>query len=239
MYLRRIAVLCIGISGSILTAALLYISITDGFAEFLTDNNIITGKVCHTENEAYEFPVYIPGTTLLLHSWLPYEGPFIEDESDREVVDIASILIQNTGKREVLKCGITIWTNNQCYDFFCGYIPPGAKIALLESGAKYYISEEITNISGWQIISPKQQYPLDYIKVDEQAMSTLVITNISEIEVQGRNMFYKTWLAEEDILVGGITYVVSIPSLAPGEMKTLYPYHFASGYSKIVSMTFE
>lgn len=182
-----------------------------------------------------ELPVSVPGTSLQAQSISVYEGPFLEDESGREVVDVAALHIYNTGKQEILSACITVQYEDESYVFYGEHIPPEATVVLLEMDAKAYRQEAITDCSGWQELSDRTQQ--QGILITDQDYGTLVVTNTTDQALRNISLYYKNWLSPPDVYIGGITYSASILQLAPGQTRMLLPDHYATGYSKVVSVT--
>ena len=165
-----------------------------------------------------------------------YEGPFLEDYSDREVVNIASLVVKNTGNLEITKCYIEVYLESECLTFYSEHIPPGSSVLLLESSEKKYTSDSIIFCSGWQMIDQVGTDVSAMLHVEDRAMGTIIVTNISDMELYNIHIYYKSWLSPPDIYVGGVSYCSEISSLLPGETTYIYPNHYAYGFSKIVSI---
>ena len=187
----------------------------------------------------FRMPEMIQGTTLLAERLTIYEGPFLEDGSDREVADVAALIVRNVGDHEIERCGIGLYFNEVCYTFYGERIPPDATVLLLEYGGMLYRTDSITSCSGWQVTASNKQDLSDFLKIEERAMGTIVVTNTTNRILNDICIYYKTWLSPPDIYVGGIAYSVEIPKLMPGQSEYLYPYHYAYGYSKVVSLKAE
>lgn len=242
MAFRRIALLISGIFGGILAAALL-VAAADGNlravtvhpAETHTDTQVRYPQPVHTQ--AVVFPVAVPGTALIAQRLSVYDGPFLEDESDREVVGVAALLVYNGGSREVLDAQITLHYGEVSY-VFCGeHIPPGGMVVLLESSAKTHRRDIPKSCTGWQVTSQTAGLGKDQLAVTEKPMGELEVTNLTRTTLKNICIYYKCWLSTPDIYVGGKTYAVTVPVLLPGQTVYLYPGHYAAGYSKVVSVT--
>jgi hypothetical protein len=77
------------------------------------------------------------------------------------------------------------------------------------------------------------------IRITDQAMGTIVVTNVSDKVLRNVCIYYKSWLSPPDVYMGGITYMEQVPVLMPGQTQYRYPRHYASGYSRVVSVTSE
>lgn len=225
MRVKRTVLLLIGIAGSLLAATVLCVSARD----------ILMAGV--PLEAAFELPLPIPDTTLVAKRLSSYDGPFLEDGSDREVVGVAALLVHNVGNKEILTACVLLQLDEAVYTFCGEHIPPGAEVLLLEHSGKSYVDRELTACSGCQSVA--QTDPITGIAVADRAMGTLVVTNETDQTLENVQIYYKMWLSPPDIYVGGIAYMTEIPKLLPGETKHIYPGHYACGYSKVVSVTAE
>lgn len=219
--------LILGIAGSLLMAWVLW----EVAQNDLTKETFAPDQV--TPN-GFNLPLTIPGTTLQLKEISAYEGPFLEDGSGQEVVNIAALHVYNTGEREVRNACITLQLENDDYVFYGEHIPPGATVVLLEMHTAAYQKGSITDYSGWQETTEQEQ--LTGLHITDKDNGTLIVTNTSNQTLRNVCLYYKSWLSPPDVYMGGITYSVMIPLLAPGQTEMLCPDHYATGYSKVVSV---
>ena len=232
--------LIFGIAGGVFSAVLLYLS-ASGMLVTVKERvllNIIphNAPLQQVENE-WKFPVSVPGTTLIAQRVSSYEGPFLEDGSDREVVNIAALQVYNAGEKNIHKAHIVLFCGDRSLSFYGEHIPVGVTVVLLERSAGTFRSDGFVGCSGWQETEDSGQCIDGEISVSDMAMGTLVVTNLTEKTFQNVQVYYKSYLSPPGMFVGGITYVVEIPLLLPGQTQNLYPYHYASGYSKVVTVT--
>lgn len=230
MALRRAALLILGVMGSLLTVAVLY---TSGRGILTTGVSAVPEE--QSAAEGLELPFFISDTTLIARRLTAYDGPFLEDGWDREVVGVAALHVRNIGTQEVLNTCVIVQLGECILTFYGEHIPPGADVLLLEYTGKAYPEGKITACTGCQSTA-LTDLP-EGILVAERAMGTLVVTNTTDKAFENMRLYYKAWLSPPDIYVGGIAYMTEIPVLQPGETKYLYPDHYACGYSKVVSIT--
>ena len=186
---------------------------------------------------SFTLPITVPGTDLTIQTIVAYEGPFLEDGSDREVVDIAALLVCNTGEEALLRAQIELTCGGRNYRFYGERILPGIPQLLLEQGGEPYEKGRITACSGWQITTRTREYLNCGVTVTDEYMGTLVITNSTEDTLRDVTVYYRSWLSPPDCYIGGLVYFVTLPILLPGETVRIYPYHYAKGYSRPVSVT--
>ena len=243
--LRRYSMLLLGITGGLFFAVFLCLSVKQ--TTILNRDHSIESfsgkeeseknvqKVAFLPKADITFPYSIPGTTICIKEISNYDGPFVEDGSDREVVGVTALLITNYGSNEIQQTSIELKFGELCLTFLGDHIPGGATVLLLEKNAQGSLQKNFTSCCAWQIENHEYNRLHSFISVKDMAMGTLIVTNHSEERLEHIRLYYKTWLSEQGILVGGITYCVEIPVLNPGQTEYLYPKHYASDYSVVVS----
>jgi len=246
MGMRRAALLIMGMAGSVFAAAMLYISVLHQNAVTVSaetgterqDGLILSDleKVAELEPADVTFPTVIPGTTLLAKELTSYDGPFAEDGSDREVIGTAALLVENFGKEDILQAEITLQWGQQRFLFYGEMLPAGKRVLMLEKSGLPCLQKNFTSCSGWQVCVCGKNQLHSQVLVSDRAMGTVIVTNVADKPMENIYVYYKSWLSPQDILVGGITYSAFIPMLAPGQTEYLYPSHYASGYSKVISV---
>ena len=232
---KRIFLLILGILGGAFAAVILCISAANGGGVH-TVPTVSSEEIWELTNQTKQsFPITIRNTTLQIQRISAYDGPFLEDGSDREVVNIAALHIVNTGSKPILKACITLQLPTDTYVFYGAYIPPQIPVVLLEQSAKTYCKDAALDWSGWQIIADGQV--LEGISVRESESGVLIITNHSQNTYQNISLYHKSWLSQPGVYMGGIAYKTTIPELLPGQTEHLRPGHYAPGYSRLVCVT--
>ena len=231
MTIRRIALTVLGFAGGALTALLLCVSAQNTLAETAAPAQ----PSFEQPAQVLEFPFDIPNTTLRAESITGYDGPFLEDGSDREVVNVAALIVCNTGTETVKSVYITLQWGSGAYAFWGTYIPPGETTVLLEQNAQAFRAVEFNVCAGRQT-DVSTSLIRSEIAVTEEGMGTVILTNPSDRTITDIVVFYKIWLSPPGMCVGGITYAVDIPILLPGESLRLFPDHYAVGYTKVVAI---
>lgn len=239
MMLRRWILLVFGVIGGLLTATVLYISAESSMAIPAVDTEVPTILLTEEPKNSIELPVAVPGTALIAQRVSAYDGPFLEDKSDREVIGVAALLVYNGGSKEIALAQVTLQYGDNTYSFIGENIPANGLVVLLEQDAKPYRSDAPNSSNGWQIVSDSEGADCDLIAVTDVGMGSFLVTNLSERLLNNVCIYYKSWLSPPDIYVGGISYRVTISQLLPGQKIHIDPEHYAVGYSKVVSVTVE
>ena len=229
---RRLLLLFFGIVGSVLMVWFLQKSVNNTPVK-----EVFATESVHQTSDGFGLPFTIPGTTLQATEMSAYDGPFLEDGSGREVVNVAALHVYNNGEKEIRRACIILQTDHGRYVFYGRHLPPKATVVLLEMDCVAYQKGRINDCSGWQELS--EQPPIEGIAITDRDNGTLIVTNTTDVHLQNLQLFYKAWLSPPDVYVGGITYSVTIPHLAPGQTELLFPDRYATGYSKVVSVIAE
>ena len=236
MALKRAALLLFGLTGSLIISAVLYTSA--GSIANVPPSSVTEPSLNDvTMQYGLTWPMTVPNTTLVIEVLTAYEGPFLEDGTDREVVDVAALQVCNVGDKEILQAHIELQLGDCSYIFRGEHIPPGIPVLLLECNAQKYRHAVITACNGWQVASTETVLKKPKVAIQDRALGTLVVTNLTDETLLDVRLYYKSWLSPPGICVGGVAYTVSIPVLKPGQTQYLYPHHFASGFSKVVCIT--
>ena len=232
MALRRFFLLILGIAGSMLAATVLYIS-----AEDVLQDRALPGRDMELVNTELILPTQVPGTTLIAQKLVSYEGPFLEDGTDREVVNVAALQVFNTSTKEVLQACVELWREDTAYKFYAERIPPGGTVLILETRAQTFLHDGFSSCSGRQLTAQSDTGDRTGISITDRAMGTVIITNLTDRKIENISLYYKSWLNPPGIYVGGICYTYAIPVLLPNQTIEIFPHHYASGYSKVASVT--
>ncbi|MBQ4641200.1 MAG: hypothetical protein IJB47_01130 [Oscillospiraceae bacterium] len=253
MAIKRVWLLFLGIAGSAACALLLVFAVQaqlhvlslepDCIEEPSTDPYDYLGMEIQDVDvlplAQIQLPTVIEGTTLIAQRLAAYDGPFLEDGSDREVVNVAALVVYNAGQYEILKAEVILAWGELLFRFYGENIPPGETVLLLEQNCRSCLQTNFTACMGWQITSNENQEPNAYVQISDSAMGAVTVTSISENTLRGIRLYYKSWLSPPDIYVGGISRMIEIPVLPAGESVTLYPPYYACNYTKIVSISID
>lgn len=228
MVWRRMVLLIFGLAGSLAAAFTLYISVQNTQAvgsppESVTQSSCI----------AVTLPTGVPGTALIAHRLSAYDGPFPEDSSNREVFGVAALPVYNGGSK-LLSVRVQLTYPDGVYTFTGDHIPPGCWVLLLEEKGKPHRGDAPLSCTGSQrVLNDSTEFPVH----TEDTRLGVRICNAGDKTLRGITICYKTWLPDPGMYIGGITYQLTVPMLAPGEWVELQPDHYAPGYSKVVSIS--
>ncbi len=244
MALSRIMLLITGIVSSIAVVTVMLISAEGAMAsnnDLLAQQQSATQQVISPEQmiSAYEssFPMQVAGTSLVAQALAIYDGQFLEDGFDREVIDVIALEVQNTGDRDIRKVHIELKLQNTTLNFLGEYIPSGETALLVERNCRKRLQGEITDCVGWQFLMGNSRLTRQEVSVQDRGLGTIVVTNLTEKTIYNICIYHKAWLESPGIYVGGSAHKTKIQQLKPGEEVCLQPEHYAVGYSRVVAIT--
>lgn len=230
MALKRLFLLLLGLAGSFVAAGILYIS-----AENVQEVDEPPVVLPEPVQNSVTLPTGVPGTAMIAQRLSAYDGPFLEDGSDWEVFGIAALLVYNGGSKELRSASIALEYPDGMYTFAGDCIPPGSWILLLEQNRKPYRQDQPVACTGSQTVSLEDDETMSQILIEDTTYG-MAVWNQGNETAYNISIYYKGWLSSPEIYLGGITYCTVIPVLQPGQCVQLQPYHYAPGYSRVVSI---
>ena len=193
-----------------------------------------TQKPTEEPDRSIRFPYAIPDTNLVIEQVNSYNGIFFEDGSDRVVANVAAIVLTNKGDSCVEYVNITMKCGDIQLQFTGSTLDAGARMIVLETDSKSLPNGKYTDCtteiaSVTQLVLSEEQ-----VRVEEQENGSLLVTNLTEDKIPCIRIFYKYYMDDVDVYVGGITYTTKVVDLEAGESCTVTPSHYYSGFSKIL-----
>ena len=185
------------------------------------------------------FPYSIEGTGIVVEQLGSYDGYFIEDGSDKEVSNIAAIVLKNNGGN-LRFVGIGISQGTRSLVFSGSMIPAGATVILQEqNGAAYSSSDPYYSATATTELTDSFGMSEDLVTVKDNAKDGLTVTNISGKTLPVVKIYYKNYLPEENAYVGGITYCITLNDIEPETSTDVSASHYDSKYGKVMEVVVE
>lgn len=219
--LRRGILFVTGIMGSICIVCLL---VYNGAALWRP----ATGEI---SPQMLAFPMEIPGTTLVARHLILYEGGYLEDGSHTYEDNVAAILLENTGSDGIECARVILHWEDGAYVFDVDMLPPGMPVIVLERDRQPYALKEWIACEGVQKCSFEDWQSI--LEIEENGIQ-LQITNPTDQVACDVRIYFKDYLEEQDILVGGIVHSYTVGDIPPNTTVTAEPYRFVKGCSKIL-----
>lgn len=181
------------------------------------------------------FPFAITGTPLIAEHMVCYDGPFTEEEGE-PVSNRLALLLRNTSDREITQAQVILEKQEEQYRFEATCIPPQASILLVETGSAPWTAEDFDRCSADIQYSEEIVLTETQVQILDADMGAVAITNLTSEPLQQLQLYYKAYLSDAQIYVGGITFTKTVENLEPGQTLYLPLDHYASGYSRIVKV---
>lgn len=179
------------------------------------------------------------GSDIIVTDVSAYTGKFVEDGSDELVSGIPVATVENKGSEEIQLLRFALSDEaGQTYSFELTTLLPGARMTVLEKERKPLdTSAKITSgkVEGCAVFEETPSLHPDHLMLLCQENS-ITVRNVGEENLPTGRVFYKNVM--DELLIGGITYMVSFPELAPDEEITLTPTHFNDDSSRIMFVTY-
>ena len=179
------------------------------------------------------FPYVIPNADLTIQNIASYDGIFLEDGSDVTVSGVSSAILVNTGVSDVEFAKITLDCNGTTIAFEVSDLPAGASVAVQESSRAPYESGTYRNCVA-DVAHNSLTQSSGQISVQENEDGSLTVSNLTDSLIPCVRVFYKFYMSDENVYVGGITYTAKLTDLEAGSSQTIIPSHYSLGYSKVV-----
>ena len=184
--------------------------------------------------EELEFPFPVPGTTLTARALALYEGELLEVDTGEYIVDAAALEVENYGDREVAVAYIVLFIQGEEYHFFGTDLPPDSTSLLVEMDGKPYTTNLCSDCTAWARYAEDRQTLGSVLALSEVGIDTIRVENISQQPQEDILLYYKNYLPEGDLYLGGVTYQIYIGTLDPGQHIEISPFRYVSGYSKVI-----
>lgn len=180
---------------------------------------------------------YDLGDGIVLLDFTSYSGKYVEDGTDAEVENIAAITVENTGSKNIQYAEITVTVGGKDFLFNASTLLPGTKMTVLECNHAAYTEGDVT-ACGISVNAEFAEAPdtmTDRLTV--QLLDGVVnVKNISDEDISTTVRIYIKNI-EDGVYFGGITYRISLDSIASGEIKQLSASHVSADNSKVVFVT--
>lgn len=180
------------------------------------------------------FPHLIPNSSLSIRAVKSYSGVFIENGSDKDVSDIAAIILDNKGSEHVEYAKITLKCEGKEFVFEAKTLPAGATMVVQESTGAKYMKGEYKEAHAEIATMDKMEMSETLVKVRENQNGALEITNITNADIPCVRVFYKFYMEDVNVSVGGITYTSKITELKAGETRIITPSHYDKDVSRVM-----
>lgn len=241
--MRRLLLVVTGFGASLIMVCLLLLNVHGTLAASQVRQawDQVTLYNAMTQGAATEiqFPYTISGTDLVLERIACYDGPFLEDGTDGEVVQVTAAVIHNAGEKGILFARLVLSGQNKKLVFEAETIPPGQSVLVLEQNKSKYKRQSYDLCYAQRVLVEEMWWMPQPPQLEAVGMGSLRVTNTTAHCMKNVWLYYKTYQADPGIFIGGITYKVGIRRLEPGQTLLINPPHYVNGYSRIARIATE
>lgn len=186
------------------------------------------------DSETVNLPYRIQGSDLVIQKFDSYSGGYIEDGSDENVSDITVAELVNEGKTNIEYVRFSVRRGDEKLEFEASAIPAGATVVVQEKNRAAWKKESYTKCEADVAEIETFEMSGNKIKVEETGDQTLKVTNLTNDKIPAVRIFYKFYMEDEKVYVGGITYNAKVTDLEGGSSVEITPSHYTKGMSKIM-----
>ena len=186
------------------------------------------------ENLGITYPCEVPEYGLVIEKLEPYSGMFVEDGTNAQAENVAMMLVTNNGDFPVEYTQICVDHGDEKLYFDISALPVGEKLVVQEKTGKAIPEEAASSATAMVVQRANMEMSESKVEVTDNGDNTLTIKNLTKDTIPTVRVFYKYYMEEEGIFVGGIAFTVRITRLAAGSSVTVQPAHYTSQTSRVV-----
>ena len=165
-----------------------------------------------------------------------FSGAYVEDGKNEKVEDVAAILVENRSEAFLDRATVKYKYGDETATFLVTGLPAGQRCWVMEAGKFKPDGKSSCEFEDCtSAFKEDAVLATDKLKTESKD-NVLTVTNISEQTLNDVCVYYKN-TADDGAFLGGITYMISFDTLAPGEELEKASGHF-SETSKIVRYSF-
>lgn len=180
------------------------------------------------------FPCPIPGYDLTIEKMEPYNGMFVEDGSNGNIKNVAMLLVKNNGDFPVEYAQIRVVCGHEELLFDISALPAGEKLVVQEKTGKTIPEGNATSASALVVQRANMEMSESKVQIIDNGDNTLTVKNLTNETIPTARIFYKYYMEDEKLFVGGIAFTVRISRLGAGASVTIQPSHYTSQTSRVV-----
>lgn len=186
------------------------------------------------ESAGVVFPANVEGYELLIEKLDNYSGMFVEDGSNAQVEGVAMLLVKNNGDFPVEYTEITVEYETATLTFAITALPVDARLVVQEKNGQPVPSGKILSCRAMVLQRADLAMSEDVVKVTDNGDDSITVTNLTKETIPTVRVFYKYYMKEQDVYVGGIAFTVRLSRLDAGNAITIKPAHYSTESCKVV-----
>ena len=186
------------------------------------------------EEIGISFPCTIPGYDISIEKMGPYSGIFVEDGSNANVKNVAMLMVKNNGDYPVEYIQIRVLCGQEELLFDVSALPAGERLVVQEKTGKTILAEKATSASALVVRRADMEMSESKVQVVDNGDNTLTVKNLSNETIPTIRVFYKYYMEDENLFIGGIAFTVRVSMLGAGASVEIQPSHYTSRTSRVV-----
>ena len=195
----------------------------------------MTEPITEPMTEPVTQPIESP---LVCKQYAVFSGAFVEDGSDEPVENVAAVLITNTSDRYLDLDQLTYQLDGQEALFRVTGLPAGASAWVLEASKRTARDDSLFILQNVKTsFRDDARSSLEGLSIMASG-NTLKVTNNRETTLRNVTLYYKARNTDGNYL-GGITYMVTLGDLLPGQSAEKLSRHFLEGRTDIVRIGYQ
>lgn len=198
---------------------------------------VIEPEISDEENAGLEFPCEIPGYDMEIEAMGSYTGMYVEDGTNEEVSEIAMLQVKNTGTSVIEYAELQVEFDSNILNFKISALPAGETAVLLEQQRKALPKEQPQKCVATVVQRESMGMSEEQVLVTDEGANKLAIKNLTDETIPTVRVFYKYYMEDKDMFLGGIAFSVKLTELEAGEEMVIQPAHFKSDFCRIVMVS--
>jgi hypothetical protein len=186
------------------------------------------------EEIGISFPCTIPGYDISIEKMGPYNGIFVEDGSNANVKNVAMLMVKNNGDFPVEYLQIRVLCGQEELLFDVSALPAGERLVVQEKTGKSISEDKVTSATALVVRRANMEMSESKVQVIDNGDNTLTVKNLSNETIPTIRVFYKYYMEDGNLFVGGIAFTVRVSMLGAGASVEIQPSHYASQTSRVV-----
>ena len=179
-------------------------------------------------------PYAIPDTELVIEALNSYDGAYLEDGSDAKAENILAMVVCNTGKQAVEYAEILLQGEKGTYRFHVTGLESQGRVVVQALEMAEAEEQDYQGAVAQVALIDEFGMAEKFLKIVEKEDGQLQVTNRSSRNIPCVRLFYKFYMSDQEVYVGGITYTVKLENLEAGESAMVRPSHYVPGSSRVI-----
>ena len=198
-------------------------------------NVVVDGGINAGEVEAPWEQLTDAGYKISIRRLNAYSGPFLEDGSDEEVSNVLALQFRNDGDQDLQYAEYVFNINGVDVPFKLSNLAVGQRCVVLAANRQAYNAADVLKLKSRLVAH------VDSLRMDDSKLllvdngdNSVTVLNLTDQPVPVARVFYKTYYAEQNTFVGGITYTIELKNIPANGSATAAPEHYNTGISRFV-----